>query len=289
MVLLSLGYFSSKGFTTFDHSEMASHLEPLRIPASAKKQVPLHVEFDHLLELVPTHPLSLNHESSFLLRFSACLDMCILFAVVTNTVLYFLELLPLAPGVYVLVVPTAKDGRQTSLAAGTTRTYTPGASGSNFRKQRTVISQASGQILHENELAFLADLGIPEGQATQAIITYNAAYQADDLDAYDSDCDELNTTKVALMVNLSHYGLDALTELSIVETNKVIHTVETDIVKLMVETECFGKSFDEFDKETRSSNGLQPKQADLSCVHALNEPHLHEIHVVPSKHEADQC
>ncbi|GJY81803.1 uncharacterized mitochondrial protein-like protein [Tanacetum coccineum] len=45
---------------------------------------------------------------------------------------------------------------------------------------------------------------------------------------------------------------------------------------------CFGKSFDEFDKETRSSDGLQPKQADLSCVHALNEPHLHEIHVVPS-------
>nr|GEW47004.1 hypothetical protein [Tanacetum cinerariifolium] len=35
---------------------------------------------------------------------------------------------------------------------------------------------------------------------------------ADDLDAYDSDCDELNTTKVALMVNLSHYGSDALVE-----------------------------------------------------------------------------
>ncbi|GJU98444.1 hypothetical protein Tco_1327715 [Tanacetum coccineum] len=34
----------------------------------------------------------------------------------------------------------------------------------------------------------------------------------DDLDAYDSDCDEINTAKVALMVNLSHYGLDALSE-----------------------------------------------------------------------------
>ncbi|GJV19467.1 retrovirus-related pol polyprotein from transposon TNT 1-94 [Tanacetum coccineum] len=39
---------------------------------------------------------------------------------------------------------------------------------------------------------------------------------------------------------------------------------------------------DKFDNETGSSDGLQPKQADLSCVHALNEPHLHEIHVVPS-------
>ncbi|GJY21225.1 hypothetical protein Tco_0393791 [Tanacetum coccineum] len=44
------------------------------------------------------------------------------------------------------------------------------------------------------------------------VITHNAAYQADDLDAYDSDCDELNTAKVALMANLSHYGSDALTE-----------------------------------------------------------------------------
>ncbi|GKB73523.1 hypothetical protein Tco_0934935 [Tanacetum coccineum] len=79
-----------------------------------------------------------------------------------------------------------------------------------------------------------------------------------------------------------------INELSIAETDKVIHTMETDMVKLVVEIECFGTSFDEFDKETESSDGLQPMQADLSCVHALNEPHLHEIHVVPNKHEADQ-
>ncbi|GKD19059.1 hypothetical protein Tco_1208217 [Tanacetum coccineum] len=74
--------------------------------------------------------------------------------------------------------------------------------------------------------------------------------------------------------------------LSIVD--KVNHTLETDMVKLVVEIECFGMSSDEFDKENGSSDGLQPKQVDLSCVHALNEPHLYEIHVVPSKHEADQ-
>ncbi|GJR80191.1 hypothetical protein Tco_0150976 [Tanacetum coccineum] len=78
-------------------------------------------------------------------------------------------------------------------------------------------------------------------------------------------------------------------ELSIVETDKVIHTIESDMVKLVDEIECFSMSFDESDKETGSSDRLQPKQADLSCVHALNEPHLHEIHVVPSKHEAGQC
>ncbi|GKB17310.1 hypothetical protein Tco_0851233 [Tanacetum coccineum] len=75
-----------------------------------------------------------------------------------------------------------------------------------------VQAQANGQILHEEELAFLADPGTTEGQATQTVITHNAAYQANDLDAYDSDCDELNTAKFALMANLSHYGSDALAE-----------------------------------------------------------------------------
>ncbi|GJS24064.1 zf-CCHC domain-containing protein [Tanacetum coccineum] len=86
------------------------------------------------------------------------------------------------------------SGRQTTYAAGTTRKYTPGASGSNTGKQRTVIcynckgeghiskqctmpkrkrdetwfndkvllvqAQASGQVLIEEEIAFLADPGL---------------------------------------------------------------------------------------------------------------------------------
>nr|GEW05721.1 hypothetical protein [Tanacetum cinerariifolium] len=138
------------------------------------------------------------------------------------------------------------QGRKISFPTGTTRTYTPRASGSNSRKQMTVIcynckgeghmfkqctkpkrkqddswfkdkvllvqAQANGQILHEEELAFLTDSGIAEGQATQTVITHNVTYQADDLDAYDSDCDELNTAKVTLMTDLSHYGSDVLAE-----------------------------------------------------------------------------
>ncbi|GKA67791.1 hypothetical protein Tco_0767708 [Tanacetum coccineum] len=38
-------------------------------------------------------------------------------------------------------------------------------------------------------------------------------------------------------------------ELSIVETDKVNHTMEMDMLKLVVEVECFGKCVDEFDKE----------------------------------------
>nr|GEY91218.1 hypothetical protein [Tanacetum cinerariifolium] len=163
------------------------------------------------------------------------------------------------------------QGRQTSLATGTSRTYTPGASGNNSGKQRTVIcynckgeghmskqctkpkrkrddswfkdkvllvqAQANGQMLHEEELAFLADPGITEAQVTQTVITHNAAYQADDLDAYDSDCNEIDTTKVALMANLFHYGSDDLAEVQ--NHDNVNHNVINQVVQAMP---CFEQS-----------------------------------------------
>nr|GFA63495.1 hypothetical protein [Tanacetum cinerariifolium] len=95
------------------------------------------------------------------------------------------------------------------------RQYTSGPSGTNSEKQRVFVcynSQANGQVLHEEELEFLADPGIAETQNTQYVITNNAAYQADDLDAYDFDCDDINSVKIALMANLSHYGSDNLVE-----------------------------------------------------------------------------
>nr|GEZ32735.1 hypothetical protein [Tanacetum cinerariifolium] len=65
------------------------------------------------------------------------------------------------------------------------------------------------------------------------------------------------------------------------KTNMVIHTTKIEMMKLVVEIECVGMNVDEFDKETGLSDRLQPEQVDLNCVHALNESHLHEIHVVP--------
>ncbi|GJZ92366.1 hypothetical protein Tco_0664431 [Tanacetum coccineum] len=73
----------------------------------------------------------------------------------------------------------------------------------------------NGKVLNEEELEFLADLGIAEGTVTQSVITHNVAYQADDLDAYDSDYDEISTAKAVLMANLSSYGSDVLSEVPI--------------------------------------------------------------------------
>nr|GFC65378.1 hypothetical protein [Tanacetum cinerariifolium] len=80
------------------------------------------------------------------------------------------------------------------------------------RQNSLTAAQASRQVLHEEELELLADLGIAETQSTQYVITNNAADQANNPDAYDSKCDENNTAKIALIANLSHYGSDNLVE-----------------------------------------------------------------------------
>ncbi|GKF56480.1 hypothetical protein Tco_0166820, partial [Tanacetum coccineum] len=85
------------------------------------------------------------------------------------------------------------------------------------------------QQLQQHEF-FQLDSGLTvpvfkQGDNTMTAINHNVAYQANDLDAYDSDCDELNTAKVALIANLSHYGSDALAESS------VMNHLETEITR----------------------------------------------------------
>ncbi|GJZ40027.1 copia protein, partial [Tanacetum coccineum] len=131
------------------------------------------------------------------------------------------------------------QGRQNSFSAGTSgaRANISGTGGNNSGQQRVVKcfncqgeghmarqclkpkrkrdatwfmdkvllveAQGSGKVLNEEELEFLADPGVAEGPVKQTVIIHNAAYQVDDLDAYDSDCDDFSTTKAVLMANLS--------------------------------------------------------------------------------------
>nr|GEV39906.1 hypothetical protein [Tanacetum cinerariifolium] len=152
--------------------------------------------------------------------------------------------------------------RQNSTTAGMSRQYTSGPSKTSG-KQRVIVcynckgeghmskqctkpkrkrdeawfkdkvlivqAQANGQVLHEEQLEFLADPGITETQSTQYFITNNAAYQADDQDAYDSDCDEINSAKIALIVNLSHYGSDNLAE------NSSLPAQQDDLILYVIE------------------------------------------------------
>ncbi|GJS19127.1 hypothetical protein Tco_0447759 [Tanacetum coccineum] len=72
----------------------------------------------------------------------------------------------------------------------------------------------SSQVLDEEQLAFLADPDIPNGQAAQTTILNNDAFQIEDLNAYDSDCDDVSNAKVVRMANLSNYGSDVISKVS---------------------------------------------------------------------------
>ncbi|GKB08402.1 hypothetical protein Tco_0836686 [Tanacetum coccineum] len=78
-------------------------------------------------------------------------------------------------------------------------------------KYSLVQAQAEGNELDEEQLAFLANCGVVNGQVAQTI-TYNAAFQTDDLDAYDSDYDDISSAKAVLMANLSSCDSDVLSE-----------------------------------------------------------------------------
>nr|GFA60225.1 hypothetical protein [Tanacetum cinerariifolium] len=103
-----------------------------------------------------------------------------------------------------------------------------------------VQAQANGHVLQEEELEFLADPGMAESSSNQNVVTTNAAYQADDLDAYDSYCDEINTAKIALMENLSHYGSDNLAEYMNVSQyntvyNSTLPALQDDLILYVIE------------------------------------------------------
>nr|GEY97717.1 hypothetical protein [Tanacetum cinerariifolium] len=80
-----------------------------------------------------------------------------------------------------------------------------------------------------NQLRTSSNPRTTESSSNQIVVTNNAAYQADALDAYDSDCDEINSTKIALMANLSHYGSDNLTE------NSTLPALQDDLILYVIE------------------------------------------------------
>nr|GEU81894.1 ribonuclease H-like domain-containing protein [Tanacetum cinerariifolium] len=128
------------------------------------------------------------------------------------------------------------QGRQKNFAVGTSRPYTSRQSGNNSGKQRTVVcynckgeghmSKQCTKPKRKRDEAWFKD---------KYVITNNTAYQVDDLDAYDSDCDKINSAKIALMTNLSYYGSDNLVEVH--NSNNVTNNVLNQDVQAMLISE----------------------------------------------------
>nr|GEW93721.1 integrase, catalytic region, zinc finger, CCHC-type, peptidase aspartic, catalytic [Tanacetum cinerariifolium] len=107
------------------------------------------------------------------------------------------------------------QGRQNSMSAGSLRPFASGSGGASGR-QKVIVSYNC------------KDPGMIESSSNQTVVTTNVAYQADDLDAYDSDCDELNSAKISLMANLSHYGSDNLAEVNN-QDNRANHLIHQEM------------------------------------------------------------
>nr|GEX74172.1 hypothetical protein [Tanacetum cinerariifolium] len=76
-------------------------------------------------------------------------------------------------------------------------------------KDKAMLAEAqeARQILDEEQLAFLVDPGVSDGQAVQTIIPNNDTFLTEDHNTYDSDCDDISNAKAVLMANISNYVL----------------------------------------------------------------------------------
>ncbi|GJZ89497.1 hypothetical protein Tco_0661279 [Tanacetum coccineum] len=83
-------------------------------------------------------------------------------------------------------------------------------------KDKAMLAEAqeAGQILDEEQLIFLANLG------------------TENLDTYDSNCDDISNAKAVLMANISNYGSNVISEVPHSETyfndmeNQSVHAIQ---------------------------------------------------------------
>nr|GEX68789.1 reverse transcriptase domain, reverse transcriptase zinc-binding domain protein [Tanacetum cinerariifolium] len=104
-------------------------------------------------------------------------------------------------------------------------------------KGKTMLPEAqeAGQILDEEQLAFLADPRVLDGQAVQTIIPNNASFQTKDLDTYDFDYDDISNAKLFLMANISNYGSDVI--LKVPHSKTYLNDMENQSVHAMQDLE----------------------------------------------------
>ncbi|GJU73194.1 hypothetical protein Tco_1264599 [Tanacetum coccineum] len=92
---------------------------------------------------------------------------------------------------------------------------------------RELVEQAKAKQPLDREL----DFAYKTGHVLLSTM-YNAAFQTEDLDPYDSDCNDLSTAQVVLMANISNYDSDVISEVPNSETylndmdNQSLHTLQ---------------------------------------------------------------
>ncbi|GJZ82272.1 retrovirus-related pol polyprotein from transposon TNT 1-94 [Tanacetum coccineum] len=151
----------------------------------------------------------------------------------------------------------------------------------------------SGVALDKEQMTFLADNGdvVTTGQASQDLVT-TTAFQTDDLDAFDYDCDEAPSASVVLMAKLSMYDSDVLSETKednyldqIIELEKKNKTLDNVVYKMGQSTQTMHmltKPQDFYDEAHKTARGYQNplylsqaqwKVPSLYCGNTIIKPH----------------
>nr|GEV22977.1 retrovirus-related Pol polyprotein from transposon TNT 1-94 [Tanacetum cinerariifolium] len=95
----------------------------------------------------------------------------------------------------------------------------------------------------------------PQGETIQLTIPQNLAFQTEDLEAYDSDCDDISLAKVVLMANLSSCDSNVLFEIPYFDTYL------NDMINQDVQQMSYSKqthSVDFLDNEITSDSNINP-------------------------------
>ncbi|GJZ99073.1 hypothetical protein Tco_0671624 [Tanacetum coccineum] len=129
----------------------------------------------------------------------------------------------------------------------------------SWYKEKSMLAEAqeAGQILDEEQLAFLVDPGVLDGQAVQTIIPNNAAFQTEDLDTYDSDYDDVPhfETYLNVMENQSVHEMQDFEQTPTVEfTDNEIHS-DSNIIP-----------YSQYLHETQQSNEKDNKEHNNESV-----------------------
>nr|GEZ01217.1 hypothetical protein [Tanacetum cinerariifolium] len=100
------------------------------------------------------------------------------------------------------------------------------------------------------------DLRVLDGQDVQIIIPHNVAFQTEDLDTYDSDCDDISNAQAVLMANIFNYGSDVISDMGVNEPSRAEKQGEKG-----GETERNSQSI--ISEQHQASPGRSPNEAAL--------------------------
>ncbi|GKB51998.1 hypothetical protein Tco_0902751 [Tanacetum coccineum] len=143
-----------------------------------------------------------------------------------------------------------------------------------------VEAQGNGKVLNEEELKFLADLGIAEGPVTQSVITHNAAFQADDFGCQSHlvNYPENEITSDSNIIPYSHY-LPETQNAAVQDTNS---SAQQDAMILSVFEQLSHQEKE--DKNIDKEIALKKKVKELDNIKAQqSRPMLYDGNVIPKE------